>query len=148
MYPQYPMYMPQMPYQQNYTALQQQMPQQMAQPVQQQPVSNSGNIVRVQNENEARNYPVAPNNSVIFIDDNAQYIYTKTMDKSQLSQPIFERYHLVKEEDADDVVEVKTDAYMDELKAIKDDIAFIKGKITETEKRKKPVAVKGGEADE
>lgn len=73
----------------------QQIPQQ---PVQQMPIQQSG-FVRVQSENEARMYPVAPGNSVTFIDENAPYCYTKTMDMSQLDRPKFEKYRLVKEED-------------------------------------------------
>ena len=146
MYPQFFMpQIPQFPQPQMQMFNQQQQAQQ--QPVQQMPVNNASSFIRVQNEAEAKSYPVEPNKSIIFKDDNAPYIYTKTMDASQLSQPIFERYRLVKEEDADDVVEVKTDAYMEELKVIKDDIAFIKGKLSENPKSKKPV-VKGGDTDE
>lgn len=148
MYPQF--YMPQIPqYAQPQMPMfnQPQVQQQAQQPAQQMPASNASSFIRVQCEAEAKSYPVEPNKSIIFKDDNAPYIYTKTMDASQLSQPIFERYRLVKEEDADDVVEVKTDAYMEELKGIKDDIAFIKSKLSDSPKTKKPV-VKGGETDE
>lgn len=146
MYPQF--YMPQIPqFPQPQMQMFNQQQQAQQQPVQQMPVNNASSFIRVQNEAEAKSYPVEPNKSIIFKDDNAPYIYTKTMDASQLSQPIFERYRLVKEEDADDIVEVKTDAYMEELKVIKDDIAFIKGKLSENPKSKKPV-VKGGDTDE
>lgn len=74
-------------------------PQPQQQPQQQQaPVQQSG-FVRVQSENDARMYPVAPGNSVTFIDDNAPYCYVKTMDFSQLDRPKFEKYRLVKEEE-------------------------------------------------
>ena len=80
---------------------------QMQQPVQQMapqqapqyPAMQNG-FVRVPNENEARMYPVAPGTSVTFIDENQPYCYTKTMDRSQLDRPKFEKYRLVKEEDA------------------------------------------------
>lgn len=87
----------------------QQMPQQIQQmPQMQQPQAIQqpqfpvvqGGFVRVPNENEARMYPVAPGTSVTFIDENAPYCYTKTMDRSQLDRPKFEKYRLVKEEDA------------------------------------------------
>ena len=55
-------------------------------------------FVRVRNENEARMYPVAPGNSVTFIDENAPYCYCKTVDMGQLDRPKFEKYRLVKEE--------------------------------------------------
>ena len=57
-------------------------------------------LVRVQNENEARMYPVAPGASVIFTDENAPYIYTKSVNMSQLDRPIFDKYRLVKEDPA------------------------------------------------
>lgn len=106
------------PYQSQYMSqmqipqqMQQQMQQPMQQPVQQQPVQQmpqmqqaqypmmQGGFVRVPNENEARMYPVAPGMSVTFIDENQPYCYTKTMDRSQLDRPKFEKYRLVKEED-------------------------------------------------
>ena len=59
-----------------------------------------GGFVRVQSEQEARAYPVAPGNSITFIDENAPYCYTKSMDLSQLDRPKFDKYRLVKEEDA------------------------------------------------
>lgn len=54
-------------------------------------------FVHVQSENEARAYPVAPNNSVTFIDENRPYLYTKTADASQLGGSRFEKYRLEKE---------------------------------------------------
>lgn len=58
-------------------------------------------FVRVQNENEARMYPVAPGTSVIFIDENSPFCYTKSVDVSQLDRPKFSKYRLVKQEDND-----------------------------------------------
>lgn len=59
-----------------------------------------GNFVRVPSEEVARNWNVQPGTSVTFIDENAPYCYTKTVDISQLDRPRFEKYRLVKEEDA------------------------------------------------
>lgn len=58
-------------------------------------------FVRVQSEEQARQYPVSQGTSVIFIDENAPYCYTKTMDMSQLDKPRFEKYRLVKESPSD-----------------------------------------------
>lgn len=69
--------------------------QPMAQPMSPQ-ISNG--FVSVRNELEARNYPVAYGNSVTFKDENAPYVYTKTMGFSQLETPKFEKFKLVKEE--------------------------------------------------
>ena len=105
----YSAYQPMMgyPYQQqiqpNYNYQQQAYPQtqmQMtAQNQQTQPQIQNGGFIQVHNEDEARNYPIAPGNSVTFKDENAPYVYTKTMGFSQLDRPIFEKYRLVKEED-------------------------------------------------
>lgn len=54
-------------------------------------------ILRVQNEEQARQYPVSAGNSITFIDENKPYCYTKSMGFSQLEPPVFEKYRLVKE---------------------------------------------------
>ena len=95
---------PYYPYQPNYFGNPYQ-PVQPVQPVQQMqqpqptqnPVRQSG-FVRVRSEEEAFGYPVAPGNSVTFINESAPYCYVKTMGFSQLDRPTFERYRLVKEE--------------------------------------------------
>lgn len=58
----------------------------------------NGGLVSVRNEEEARNYPVGNGLSVTFKDENAPYVYTKTMGFSQFDHPRFEKYRLVKEE--------------------------------------------------
>ena len=66
---------------------------------QQQPMQiQNGGFISVRGETEARNYPVAPGNSVTFKDELAPYVYTKTMGFSQLDRPTFEKYRLVKED--------------------------------------------------
>jgi hypothetical protein len=59
----------------------------------------NGGFVMVKDINEAMNYPVAPGNSVTFKNENLPYIYTKTLGFSQLDNPIFEKFRLVKEVD-------------------------------------------------
>ena len=89
-------------------------PQPMQQSIQQaQQIQNNG-FISVRNESEARNYPVAPGNSITFKDENAPYVYTKTMGFSQLDRPSFEKYKLIKEDISDiaetvDVDSVKAD---------------------------------------
>lgn len=97
----YQVYNPYQQFQQNFQ--QQQQVQNNIQPSfqqsqQPQQIQNGG-FVSVHNENEARNYPIAPGNSVTFKDENAPYVYTKTQGFSQLDRPVFEKYRLVKEED-------------------------------------------------
>ena len=139
----------------NYPYYQQPMMPQMQQPVQQPMVQAQpqqypaiqGGFVRVRNENEARTYFVAPGNSVTFIDDDSRYIFTKTVNMGQLDRPVFEKYRLVKEEDAtapDSPVEppkqpqvdlsqyaLKTDvtAFKGELDAIRADIETFRGDL-------------------
>lgn len=90
-YQQYPQY-------QNF----QQMPQQYQnnmQPQQPQQIQNGG-FISVHNIQEAINYPVAPGNSVTFKDENSPYIYVKTKGFSQLEEPIFKKFRLIEENDA------------------------------------------------
>ena len=75
-----------------------------------QPTIQNGGFVSVRSEIEARNYPVAPGNSVTFIDENAPYCYTKTMGFSQLDRPRFEKFRLVKEEEAAQPMQSSADA--------------------------------------
>ena len=70
--------------------------QQIQQP--QQPQIQNGGLVSVRNIQEALNYPIAPGNSVMFKDESSPFIYVKTKGFSQLEEPIFEKYRLVKEE--------------------------------------------------
>ena len=70
-------------------------PQNFMQPQQAQQQNNA--FLTVRNEAEARGYPVAPGNSIMFRDENAPYIYNKSMGYSQLDQPTFDKYRLVKE---------------------------------------------------
>lgn len=63
----------------------------------QQPAPMQTGFVRVQSEEEARRYPVAPGGSVTFIDDNSPHCYVKSAGLSQLDAPIFKRFRLVEE---------------------------------------------------
>lgn len=84
----------------------------------------SGNLVSVRDENEARMYPIAPGNSVTFKDENQPYIYTKTMGFSQLDRPVFERYKLIKEETVENVQPI-------EKYALKSDLADLVSKLVD-----------------
>lgn len=96
-----------------------------------QPQIQNGGLVPVPSEQVARNYPVANGLSVTFKDENAPYVYTKTMGFSQLDRPIFEKYRLVKEEATEgqtEPVENKgdnstIDGLKSEIEAIKADIS-------------------------
>ncbi len=138
-YPQYQMFQQPMPV---YQAMP---PQQPVQQIQQAQVSsNAGNIVHVQSEDEMRSYPVAPGNTIIFKNDNAPYIYTKSMDSSQLGQPIFEKFRLVKEDEVQEEV-IKQPDIKDDIVSLKSDVEFIKKKLTEIAKQKCECAKKAGD---
>lgn len=71
-------------------------PQTMA-PIQNQPQTQN-TFVWVQGEEAARNYPVAPGNTVVLIESDKPIMYMKSADLSGRPQPIQIRY-LVSEED-------------------------------------------------
>ncbi len=70
--------------------------QQVQQPIQQvhQPQSN---VIWVNSETEARNYPVAPGNTVMLMDNDNPVAYKKSADLSGRAMPL-EIYDLVKRE--------------------------------------------------
>lgn len=88
---------PTMPQAQQAAVMQPQTQQATQNIAQQQQIQNGG-FVSVRSMEEAQNYPVAPGNSVTFKDENAPYVYTKTMGFSQLERPAFEVYKLVKQD--------------------------------------------------
>ena len=90
----------------------------------------NGGLVSVRSMVEARNYPVAPGNSVTFKDENAPYVYTKTMGFSQLDRPIFEVFRLVKE-DMTPEVDTKPMDYRQEINELKAEIEKLKKMIIE-----------------
>lgn len=73
----------------------QQYQQQMQQPVQ--PQIQNGGFVSVHSQKEALDYPIAPGNSITFIDENAMKCYIKTKGFSPFEPPKFDTYKLVKE---------------------------------------------------
>ena len=132
-YPQYPQY-PQ--YQQQSPLLQQPQPQ----------IQNGG-FISVQNEAEARAWAVAAGTSVTFKDENAPYCYTKTMGFSQLDQPKFEKYRLVKEEVEDaQTFHVK---HNEELEGIRADVDDLRARVEKIEKKpkQKKVVIEEDEED-
>lgn len=80
----------------------------------------NGGFVIVKDINEAQCYPVAPGNSVTFKIESQPYICTKTLGFSQLDQPIFEVFRLVKEDNSALKEEVKEDIPVIEYLPLKD----------------------------
>ena len=107
------------------------------QPQQIQQIQNGG-FISVRNEDEARNYPVAPGMSVTFIDENRKHVYSKTMGFSQLDRPMFDKYKLVKEDVLDNEKDHTTSdkyALKSDLDALKDQFEMLSLKIDEFEKK-------------
>ncbi len=89
----------------------------------------SGSLISVHNEEEARMYPIAPGNSVTFKDENTPYIYTKTMGFSQLDRPIFEKYKLIKEDIPQNTPQQQQNN--DSKYALKNDVANLMSQIAD-----------------
>ena len=97
----------------------QQQLQNMQQP-QQTPQIQNGGFIMVKDILEAQNYPVAPGNSVTFKNENQPYIYTKTLGFSQMDQPVFEVFKLVKEENENKMVALTEEIPVVEYLPLKD----------------------------
>lgn len=96
----------------------------------------NGGFVSVRSAQEAFNYPVALGNSVTFKDETAPYIYVKTRGFSQLEEPIFEQFQLVKVDNSQKVAEpeqiTSTEyALKSDLSALQEEIDLLKKKISE-----------------
>ena len=66
----------------------------MQQPmVQQQPVQSNGGLIWVDNEEQAKNYLVAPNNVIPMFDKSSTAMYIKSADGAGM--PTFKRYKLI-----------------------------------------------------
>lgn len=116
--------------------------------IQSSPQIQNGGFVMVKDINEAMNYPVAPGNSVTFKNENLPYIYTKTLGFSQLDNPIFEKFRLVKEvdEQIEEVVDTtennvpfveyvtkeEADNLRTEINVLKEEISFLKEYIEDS----------------
>lgn len=61
----------------------------------------NGGYFPVRSEEEARNWYVQPGNILTFFDETKPYCYKKAMGLSPLDRPVFEKYRIVKEDDAE-----------------------------------------------
>jgi hypothetical protein len=125
------------PYQQSQPNFQQQLGFQQSQPNIQQPQIQNGGFVSVRSAQEAFNYPVALGNSVTFKDETAPYIYVKTRGFSQLEEPIFEQFKLVKVGSTEnqtnnekiDITDKEEYVSKSEFEALKNELDTIKKKV-------------------
>lgn len=99
-------------------------------------------FMSIRGKDTAINYPIAPNNTIIFKDETAPYIYVKSMGFSPLEKPMMEIYK--KEElQQEGVSEVKEDnsiiqKIQTDIEGILDDIEGIKQKLNNRPRRKEP----------
>lgn len=96
----------------------------------------NGGFVSVRSAQEAFNYPVALGNSVTFKDETAPYIYVKTRGFSQLEEPIFEQFQLVKVDNSQKVAEPEQTANAEyalktDITVLQNEIDLLKKKISE-----------------
>ena len=99
-----------------------------------QPQIQNGGFVRVANEDEAHNYPVAPGYSVTFIDDSASYCYTKTAGFSQFDKPVFKKYRLIAEDGTpQENTEMPEYALKTELDKLKAEFKKLKSKVEKSD---------------
>ena len=133
------------PYQYPQNFYQQQIPN-TQQPVQQpMPPVPESNFVPAPSEDFARNYPVGYGKSVNFKAENAPYIYVKTMGFSQLDNPVFEKYRLVKEEpktaqngsEGSEVYKLSPDELKREIEAIKGQIEALQESVKALQEKSK-----------
>jgi len=125
----------------------------------QQAQSNQTSFIGVQNEQEARTYPVAPGNSITFRDESQPYIYTKAMGYSPLDRPTFEKYRLVKEGEANATessetaskekeIDLSIYATKDEIKPITEQITAILKDISALKEKTKKKVIREVEVDD
>ena len=96
----------------------------------------NGGFVSVRSAQEAFNYPVALGNSVTFKDETAPFIYVKTRGFSQLEEPIFEQFQLVKVDNSQKAAEPEQTtsteyALKSDLTALQEEIDLLKKKVSE-----------------
>lgn len=125
--------------------------QMYAQPQQvyQQPTNNG--LISVRNEYEARNYPTAHGASLTFKDENAPYLYTKTLGFSQMDVPVFEKFRLIRETESPQNESQMSEANDSVSNNLENEIGQIKGQIDSIKKNVKELldfkAEFGGDSD-
>ena len=109
-------------------------------PFQGQAQQQTSGLITIQSEMEARSYPVAPGNTILFKHQTAPYLYVKSMGYSLMEPPQFEIYKRV-DETAQETVEapVIVEANTCCSEGLKDEIEALRERIEALEKPKKTV---------
>lgn len=99
-------------------------------------------FMSIRGKDIAVNYPIAPNNTIIFKDEMAPYIYVKSMGFSPLEKPMMEIYKREEPiQTQEGTSEVKEDnstieKMQDDIQAMLCDIESIKKRLNSRPKRK------------
>ena len=118
------MYQQPYPYYQPY---QYQQPMPYQQPVQQTQQPQNGGFVQIRSFDEVRNWPIAPGNTVTFIDEARTHMYTKTASYNQLEAPSIVSYLVMREDAPQSDADGQRDT--DIPYASKDDVAALAGVV-------------------
>ena len=136
------------PYQQNMGAIPdmlnqykgQYQPQMPTHPVQQ-PIQSNGGLIWVDNEEQAKNYLVAPNNVVPMFDKSSSAMYIKSSDGAGM--PTFKKYKLIDVDEETPKNTPKThECKCGEKFVTKEQFEALQGKFEELSKRFEETAVK------
>lgn len=130
-YPTYPQYQP-YSYQQPNVFQGGAGSQPAQQPTPVQPPVQSSAPISVRGEQQALEWPIAPGNSLTFIDESAGYVYTKTS-LNQFDRPQFVKYKLVREDVQQPVDAPQSNANVPAAPmpdyALKSDVDALRGEI-------------------
>ena len=104
----------------------------------QQPTMNQqySGLIPVPSEADARNYPLAFGVSMSFKDENAPFIYVKTMGRSQFDLPTFEKYRLVKEEAKEEPKAAPAEDFGPEIAELRKELEAIRFDVEEMKIKK------------
>lgn len=97
-----------------------------------QQLNRSRGFIDVRNEQEARNYPIAPGNGLRFHNINEPYIYEKIMGFSQFEQPTFTKYRLVREDEQsqqEQAIEQPAYATLDDISDLRNEIKNLQNRL-------------------
>ncbi len=114
----------------------------------------SNGFISVRSVDEAINWPIAPGNSLTFKDESAPYIYTKTKGFSQLEQPIFERFRLVKEDTQPTEPQTQPQVFAEsfdakgQIEQLWDEVRTLKAELEGIKGKPKKAPAKKGESDD
>lgn len=108
-------------------------------PQYQQPAQQQSSLIHVQSETQAREWSIAPGTSLMFIDDNQPFIYTKTAGNSQLEPCVFKIFRVSeigtenapKTASSSESIDILPDSVRGEIEAIRAEIEDIKAKVKE-----------------